>query len=65
MTWTININGHDDLAGEEKAAYEEFIVTKAREFAADLKGHADATDGAHVSGATATTNTTGSVNVLS
>ncbi len=65
MTWTININGHDDLTGDEKVAYEEAIVEKARVFAAELVADAEARDGAgHVTNATATTNTTGSVNVL-
>lgn len=65
MTWTINIGGHDDLTGDEKVAYEEAIVQKAKAFAAELVADAEARDGAgHVSTAAATTNTTGSVNLL-
>jgi hypothetical protein len=60
MTWTINITGHDDLTGGEKDAYEAAVVEKARALAAEL-GKAE---GGHVSSAQATTNTTGSVNLL-
>lgn len=60
MTWTINIYGHDDLTGDEKVAYEEAVVEKAKALAAELVEAA----GGHVSGATAVTNTTGSVNLL-
>lgn len=60
MTWTVMINGHDDLTGDEKVTYEEAIVEKTRTFAAEL---AEA-EGGHVSSAQATTNTTGTVNVL-
>lgn len=59
MTWNINISGHDDLTGDEKVAYEEAVVEKARALVADL---AEA-DGGHVSSATASTNTTGAVNL--
>ena len=61
MTWTVNISGHDDLTGDEKVAYEEAIVEKARALAAEL-GEAE---GGHVTSATATTNTTGSVDLRS
>ena len=65
MTWTININGHDDLAGDEKVAYENAIVEKARAFAAELVADAESRDGGgHVTIASVTTNTTGSVNLL-
>lgn len=57
MTWTVNINGHDDLAGDEKIAYEEAVVAKARALAAELAEVA----GGHVTVATAYTNTTGQV----
>lgn len=60
MTWTVSINGHDDLTGDEKAAYENAVVEKAKALAAEL-GQAD---GGHITSATATTNTTGSVNLL-
>jgi hypothetical protein len=59
MTWTINVTGHDDLTGDEKAAYEQDVVDKAKALVAELA----AKDGGHVSAAQATTNTTGSVNL--
>lgn len=59
MTWTVNLSGHDDLTGDEKIAYEEAVVEKARALAAEIAGW----EGGHVTTATATTNTTGSVNV--
>lgn len=60
MTWTINLTGHDDLAGDQKVAYEEGIVEKVRALAAAL----GETDGGRVTSATVTTNTTGTVNLL-
>jgi hypothetical protein len=60
MTWTVNLNGHDDLTGDEKVAFEEGLVEKTRELVETLK----AQDGSKVSIATVTTNTTGSVNLL-
>jgi len=60
MTYTINITGHDDLAGDEKIAYENAVVEKAKALAAELS----AATGGHVSTAMAVTNTTGSVNLL-
>lgn len=60
MTWTINIGGHDDLTGDEKEAYEQAVVEKARALAQELSS----ATGGQVSNATATTNTTGSVNLL-
>lgn len=60
MTWTINITGHDDLTGDEKVAYENEVVEAARNLAASLKEK----EGGHVSMASCTTNTTGSVNLL-
>jgi hypothetical protein len=59
MTWTINITGHDDLAGDEKIAYEEELVAKARELVQFASK-----EGGRVSSAMCTTNTTGSVNLL-
>jgi hypothetical protein len=59
MTWTINVQGHDDLSGEEKAKLEENIVEEARAFVQSL-----VEEGNRVSTATAVTNTTGSVNLL-
>jgi hypothetical protein len=60
MTWTVNLNGHDNLSGDEKVAFEEGLVQKTRELVETLKEQ----DGAIVSIATVTTNTTGSVNLL-
>jgi hypothetical protein len=60
MTWTININGHDDLTGDEKVDYEEALVEKARSVVRELA----AAEGSRVSSASATTNTTGTVNLL-
>lgn len=60
MTFTVSINGHDDLNGDEKAAYENGLIEKARQFASDLASQ----DGGRVTTAVAVTNTTGSVNLL-
>jgi hypothetical protein len=60
MTWTININGHDDLTGEEKEAFENIIVGEATGLFHSLK----AQEGNQISSASVTTNTTGTVNLL-
>lgn len=60
MTWTINIMGHDELTGDEKAALEAVIVGEAMGLFHTLK----AQQGNTITTATATTNTTGSVNLL-
>lgn len=60
MTWTININGHDDLTGDAKEAYENEVVEKARALVEELGQK----EGGRISSASATTNTTGSVNLL-
>lgn len=60
MTWSITVNGHDDLAGEEKAALENFIVKTAKILTDALKDE----DGCNVTSANATTNTTGTVNLM-
>lgn len=60
MTWSININGHDDLTGEEKEALERVIVGEATRLVHSLKVQ----EGNQVSSAMAVTNTTGSVNLL-
>lgn len=60
MTWTVLINGHDDLTGDEKVAYENEVVDAARALAQTLKGKT----GGHVTSASCSTNTTGSVNLL-
>lgn len=59
MTWTININGHDDLSGEEKEALENIIVGEATGLFHSLK----AQEGNRITTATVTTNTTGTVNL--
>ena len=61
MTWTINVNGHDDLAGDEKIKFEEGLVEKVRTLVDELKN----TEGCNVTSGMVTTNTTGSVNVAS
>lgn len=58
MTWNINISGHDNLDSEAKIAYENGLVERARQLTAEL-----ASSGV-VSIASATTNTTGTVNLL-
>ena len=60
MTWTINVNGHDDLSGDEKIALETVIAGEALSLVESLKVH----KGNIVSGATVTTNTTGFINLL-
>jgi hypothetical protein len=60
MTWSINIQGHDDLSGEEKAKLEEIIVGEAKALAHSLV----AQEGNQVATAFAVTNTTGGVNLL-
>lgn len=59
MTWTININGHDDLTGPEKEALENVIVGEATGLFHSLK----AQEGNRITSATVTTNTTGTVNL--
>jgi hypothetical protein len=60
MTWSIQIDGHDDLETEAKEAFENGLVAKVVELVADIKSGAGIT----VSRAQATTNTTGAVDVL-
>jgi hypothetical protein len=60
MTWTVNLNGHDDLSGDEKVAFEEGLVQKTRELVETLQEQ----DGSIVTIASVSTNTTGSVNLL-
>jgi hypothetical protein len=60
MTWSISLSGHDDLSGEEKAKLEEIIVGEAKALAHSLA----AQEGNRVTMASASTNTTGSVNLL-
>lgn len=60
MTWSIEMNGHDDLKDELKESFENGLVTKVRDLVAELKAGA----GVNVTRAQVTTNTTGSVNAL-
>jgi hypothetical protein len=60
MTWSINLQGHDDLSGDQKASFEKELVEKARGLADEL----GAAEGCVVSTAMAVTNTTGGVNLL-
>ena len=60
MTWTIQIDGHDDLEAEAKAAFENGLVGMAKQLVTDIQSGAGIT----VSRAQATTNTTGPVDLL-
>lgn len=60
MTYTVNINGHDDLQGDEKAGFENGLVDKVKGFVSELQ----AAEGVNVTSAQVTTNTTGMVDAL-
>jgi hypothetical protein len=60
MTWTVNINGHDDLSGDEKEALERVIVGESMALVESLK----AQNGNNITSASVVTNTTGSVDLL-
>jgi hypothetical protein len=60
MTFTINVQGHDDLKEEAKAAFENGLVTKVTELVADIKSGAGVT----VTHAQVDTNTSGPVDAL-
>lgn len=60
MTWTINLNGHDDLPEEAKKQFEEELVDSVWQFVGELKNM----EGVNVTSAMVVTNTTGSVDVL-
>jgi len=60
MTWNVNINGHDNLTGEEKEQFEKGLVDEMKALVDRLK----TTEGVVVSSGMTTTNTTGSVNLL-
>lgn len=60
MTWTVNIAGHEDLTGEEKAALEQVIVGEATALFHSLK----AQEGCRITSASVTTNGTGTVDLL-
>jgi hypothetical protein len=61
MTWSIQIDGHDDLAEEAKAAFENGLVGMAKQLVEDINSGAGIT----ITRANATTNTTGSVDLTS
>jgi len=60
MTFSVNINGHDDLSGEAKETFEKGLVEKVKSLTQELSN----TDGCNVTGSTVITNTTGAVNAL-
>jgi hypothetical protein len=60
MTWTVSINGHDDLSGDEKEALERVIVGESIALVESLK----AQNGNNITSANVTTNTTGTVYLL-
>jgi hypothetical protein len=60
MTWNVNLNGHDDLSGEDKEKFEQGLVETIQSLADDLA----AKDGVNVTQALVATNTTGQVNLL-
>jgi hypothetical protein len=57
MTWTVNLNGHDDLSGEAKEQFEKGLVETMQSLVDDLKN----TEGVNVTSGQVVTNTTGSV----
>lgn len=59
MTFSIQIQGHDDLQAELKEAFENGLVSKVGELIADAQQ-----DGVTFTAANVTTNTTGSVDIL-
>ena len=59
MTFTVHIDGHDDLEAEAKAAFENGLVHMVTDLVAEVKGGAGVT----ISRADVTTNTTGTVDV--
>lgn len=61
MTWTIQIDGHDDLEQEAKAAFENGLIGMAKQLVEDLKSG----EGVTVSRAVASTNTTGQIDLTS
>lgn len=60
MTWTVSLNGHDDLSGDEKIAFEENLVEKVKTLAEELK----TTKGCAVTSGYVSTNTTGTVDLM-
>jgi hypothetical protein len=60
MTWSVQIDGHDDLEQEAKEAFENGLVSKVTELVGELRQGAGVT----ISRAAVTTNTTGPVDAL-
>jgi hypothetical protein len=60
MTFTINVQGHDDLEAEAKEAFENGLVSKVVALVSDIKGGAGVT----LTNAKVSTNTTGEVDAL-
>lgn len=60
MTWTINLNGHDDLRGEAKVEFEKGLVGKVDDLVRELRE----TEGCVVTTVMVMTNTTGAVNMI-
>lgn len=60
MTWTVNLNGYDDLSGDKKIAFEEGLVEKVKALAEELKE----TEGCNVTSGWVSTNTTGTVDLM-
>jgi len=57
MTFTIHVDGHDDLEAEAKAAFENGLVSMVTDLVQEIKSGAGVT----ISRADVTTNTTGTV----
>jgi hypothetical protein len=60
MTFSVHIEGHDNLKDELKSSFENGLVSKIKELVDDVKSGADVT----VTRADAITDTTGPVDVL-
>ena len=61
MTWSINLQGHDELTGDQKESFEKELVEKARGLFDELS----TAEGNRITSAMVVTNTTGGVNLLS
>lgn len=59
MTWSVTLQGHDDLSGELKESFEYGLVSKVKNLVDEVKSG----EGVIVTFANVTTNTTGSVDV--
>jgi len=60
MTWTISLAGHDDMSGDQKESFENYLVEEIKSLTQKLVN----TEGCNVTSANVTTNTTGTVNAL-